>query len=255
MSHYFFYSFIGLLVYMSSLFLVSVITKKNSIADVGYGIGFIVVALISLFQNNALTYQIVMTLLVLQWGLRLALRIGSRNLNKPEDFRYAEYRKKWKFFYLRSYFQIFIFQGIIIYIISLPVILSDVYPKKANLAIFLIGLVLWIVGYIFEALGDYQLDTFLRLKHKPSKYMSKGLWSITRHPNYFGEATMWFGIFIISLSLSRYGIYTIISPILITFLLTKVSGIPMVEKRWKDDPEWKKYAAKTPAFIPRLTKK
>ncbi len=248
----FYLSILALFIYMSVLFVISVLIKKNSIADIGYGIGFVVVATIGLYQNMGLNYQTIMTALVFLWGFRLALRIGLRNYKKPEDFRYAQWRKTWKYFYLRSYFQVFLFQGIIIYIISAPILLSDLYPKTANKFIFGIGLLIWVGGYLFEVIGDYQLDEFLKLPKKPSKYMTSGLWSLTRHPNYFGEATMWFGLFIISLAISKFGIYAAVSPILITFLLTKVSGIPMVEKRWEKDKLWQKYKKSTPAFFPRI---
>ena len=253
--HIFLLSGLCLLAYMSLLFIVAVLRRNNSIADIGYGIGFIVVATSSMFQNGGHWYSSLATLLVMLWGFRLALRIGIRNFSKPEDFRYVGYRKNWKFFYLRSYFQVFIFQGIIIYIISLPVLLINLYPKQPTIWLLILGVLVWAVGYYFEVIGDHQLDEFLKLPKKPSKYMTSGLWARTRHPNYFGESTMWWGLFILSLSCSRYGIVAIVSPILITFLLTKVSGIPMVEKRWKDDPVWQKYKAITPAFFPRLTKK
>jgi steroid 5-alpha reductase family enzyme len=239
---------------MSLLYVVAVLRKNNSIADIGYGVGFIIVAVSSMIQNGGSWYSSLATLLIMFWGFRLALRIGIRNFSKPEDFRYVGYREKWKYFYLRSYFQVFIFQGLIIYIISLPVLFINLYPKQPTLWLLVLGVIVWAIGYFFEVVGDYQLDEFLKLAKKPSKYLTTGLWSKTRHPNYFGESTMWVGLFIFSLSSSRYGIYTIISPILITFLLTKVSGIPMVEKRHLDDPVWQKYAKSTPAFIPKLFK-
>ena len=244
-----------LFIYMSILFIIALIKKNNAIADIGYGGGFIVVSLVSLIQNGGHIYATITYLLVLLWGIRLAIRIGIRNHGKPEDFRYAAWRKEWKNFYLRSYLQIFMLQGLIIYVISAPVLMINLFPKTVNYWVFGLGILVWIVGYLFEVIGDYQLDEFLKLPKKPSRYMQTGLWSLTRHPNYFGEATMWTGIFIISLGASMYGVYAVIGPILITFLLTKVSGIPMVEKRWKDDAEWKKYAKKTPAFIPRLNSK
>ena len=248
-------SAVCLLIYMSTLFVVAVVKKNNAIADIGYGGGFILVALVSLIQNHGQTFATITSLLVLLWGVRLAIRIGIRNHGKPEDFRYAAWRKEWKYFYLRSFFQVFMLQGLIIYTISAPVLMTNLFPKTVNYWIFGIGMVIWLIGYLFEVVGDYQLDEFLKLPKKPSKYMQTGLWSLSRHPNYFGEAAMWTGIFIISLGASKYGVYSVISPVLITFLLTKVSGIPMVEKRWQDDPEWKKYAKKTPAFIPKLSSK
>jgi steroid 5-alpha reductase family enzyme len=113
-----------------------------------------------------------------------------------------------------------------------------------------IGLLVWIIGYFFEVGGDYQLDEFLKLKKKPTKYLESGLWKYTRHPNYFGESTMWWGIFISTLAINKIVLIALISPVLITFLLTRVSGIPLLEKRWSGDPEWEQYKKQTSAFIP-----
>ena len=187
------------------------------------------------------------------WGIRLSYRIYQKNKGKPEDFRYTSWRNEWTkkghvYFLIRSYLQIFILQGFIISIVLLPFTLSLASPKD-SLTLLGVGLLLWVLGFFFEAVGDYQLDTFIKDKNKTSTIMKTGLWKYTRHPNYFGESTMWWGIAILAFS-STNSLVVFLSPILITYLLLFVSGIPMLEKKWKGNPEWEDYAKRTNSFLP-----
>lgn len=249
--------------YMFGMFILSLIKKDNSIVDTAYGIGFILVSFGTLSFPLSLPSFIII-LFVCLWAIRLSTRIYLRNKGKPEDFRYKAWRDSWKWFKTRSFFQIYVLQGSIILVISSPIIFmntinsSELHP---NILILVTGVLLWIIGFFFEAIGDYQLDTFIK-KNKalqvagqiPSKkIMDQGLWSLTRHPNYFGEVSMWWGIWIIALSVlnSFPSVWlTIISPLLITFLLLKVSGIPMLEAKYKDDIEFQEYKKRTNAFFP-----
>ena len=193
-------------------------------------------------------------MLVTFWGARLSLRIYLKNRSKPEDFRYAKWRSEWRWFRLRSYVQIFLLQGIIIYIIALPLIFVASSASTLNL-LGVAGIALWFIGFLFEAIGDYQLDRFLKSTDSHGKLMTTGLWSYTRHPNYFGESTMWWGIFLITVSTGTAPWWiAIVSPLLITFLLLKVSGIPMLEARMSQHPDWGAYAKRTNAFIPWFPK-
>lgn len=247
---------LALLAYMTVLYVVALIKHDNSIADIGYGVGFLVVAYSSLCvvgENISLPRAILIGLVTV-WGGRLSLRIYMKNKGKPEDFRYAKWRSEWKWFRLRSYLQIFVLQGIIIYIIALPLLLI---ASKTNALkpLAIAGIVVWAVGFLFEAIGDYQLDRFLKSGESRGKLMTKGLWSYTRHPNYFGESTMWWGIFLVTLSSTTLPWWVaIVSPLLITFLLLKVSGIPMLEARMSQHPDWHAYAKRTNAFIPWFPK-
>lgn len=254
----------SLWLYMTMLFFIALIKKDNSIADIGYGVAFIVVSYACLFFGaNPIGYtlsfvEFLLFLLVTIWGTRLALRIYLKNKGKPEDFRYAKWRAEWKFFYLRSYLQVFMLQGIIVYLISLPILLVTNMSGVDNTNILLLsaGTCIWLIGFFFETFGDHQLDKFLKSPESRGHLMTTGLWRYTRHPNYFGESTMWWGIFLIAFSTGHdLWIFALISPILITTLLLKVSGIPLLEAKMSQHSEWPEYASKTNAFLPWFQKK
>lgn len=238
-------------------FVVSLIKKDNGVADSFYGLGFITIALYSFFafcDGSQDLRAILVTLCVLLWGVRLTYRITRRNLGKPEDFRYKAWRDLWMqkghaYFIVRSFFQVFFLQALIIMIISLPVVLANTLSSYDFSILNFGGFALWIVGFFFEVEGDHQLDTFLRNKNRLSKFLTTGLWRYTRHPNYFGEALMWWGIFIMVIPVPYY-IFVIVSPLLITYLVRFVSGVPMLEKKWEGDPEFEAYKKQTNTFIP-----
>lgn len=140
-------------------------------------------------------------------------------------------------------------QALFMAIISTPILLVNVYSKSGITVFDIIGLIIWIVGFVFESAGDAQLAMFKRNPKNRGHVMKSGLWKYTRHPNYFGEATMWWGIFVISLSV-RYGYIAIISPITITLLLLFVSGVPLLEERYEGNEEYQEYAKVTSKFFP-----
>ncbi len=243
----------------TTLFFVAQFKKDNSIIDIAYGLTFIVAAYILAFKKPEplLPASVILLFLITVWGLRLAFRIYSKNKGKPEDFRYQAWRTSWMkkgslYYFARAYLQIFIVQGFIISIVLLPFTLTLIHTTKPNVML-LVGLVLWIIGFIFETVGDRQLDAFIKDKNKKSSIMTSGLWKYTRHPNYFGESTMWFGIAFVALS-SGVSYLVFLSPLLITYLLLFVSGIPMLEKKWNGIPEWEVYKQKTSPFFPLPTK-
>lgn len=242
------------------LFFIAQFKKDNSIIDIAYGLTFIAVAW-ELASTNARpltpTSMLILFLITL-WGLRLSRRIYMKNRGKGEDFRYQSWRKTWlargkRYYFARTYLKIFILQGVIISIVLLPFTLTLTNSSQPHSPL-LIGLVVWLIGFFFEVLGDKQLDTFIQKKNKTSTIMKTGLWKYTRHPNYFGESTMWFGIAYIAYT-SGASFFGFLSPFLITYLLLFVSGIPMLEKKWEGIPEWEVYKAKTSAFIPLPPKK
>jgi steroid 5-alpha reductase family enzyme len=235
---------------MNLWFIVSLIKKRNDVADVAWGLGFVVLAWASFIttSSNSLI-SLITNCLVTIWGLRLAFHIYSRNKGKAEDYRYNKWRQDWgKWFYLRSYFQIYILQGIFLFLISLPVLFINNLPSSINIFSF-VGFIVWLIGFYFEVVGDYQLSEFIKNPNNKGKLMTSGLWQYTRHPNYFGEVTQWWSIFIIALSVHN-GWISIIGPITITFLILKVSGIPMLEKKMEKNPEFLDYKNKTSMFIP-----
>jgi steroid 5-alpha reductase family enzyme len=256
MINYILYSAIAIFLYMTIIFLIALIKKDNSVVDIAWGLGFIMVAILTFFLQKGFVFRHVgVTTLTMIWGIRLAIHIAVRNRGRGEDFRYAQWRRDWgKWFLLRSFFQIFMLQGLLLFVIAFPIILVNHSPEKGITFTDFIGVILWLVGFFFEATGDYQLSKFKRKKENKGKIMTEGLWKYTRHPNYFGEIMIWWGIFFIALSVQN-GWTAIISPLLITFLLLKVSGVVMLEKKYKKNKEFEEYARRTSAFIPWFPKK
>jgi len=250
------YSGIAVFVYMSCVFVIATLRKDNSVVDIAWGIGFILVAVMTFFLEAGFSWrQILVTGLVCIWGIRLAAHISVRNRGKGEDFRYARWRREWgKMFVLRSYFQVFLLQGVLLLIISYPVILVNKTGTEGMSAWDVAGVAVWSLGFFFETVGDYQLSQFKKDPRNTGKIMTAGLWSLTRHPNYFGEAALWWGIFLIALS-SRNGWTAVISPVLITFLLLRVSGVTMLEKKYEGNQAFLEYARKTSPFFPWIPKK
>lgn len=248
----------GLVLYMSGLFLISLIIRNNGVADIGYGIGVGLLAAGALYlTNQGDPYVLALAVLLFVWAARLAVRIFFKNVGKPEDFRYKAWRRAWGIWFIpRSFLQIYMLQGTVIFIVALPVILAAVFPASAmHLPLFFAGVAVWLVGFVFESLADLQLDVFMRNPHNRGHIMTRGLWHYSRHPNYFGESLIWWGIALAAAGLSGWPLLGFISPILITFLLRFVSGVPLLEKRWQGNPEWEAYKKKTNAFVPFLPKK
>lgn len=251
---------IVLFVFFNIFYMIAQVKKNNGLADMAWGLGFVVVAITSLIYFNTFDLKaILVTVLVLLWGFRLFFYIGLRNWNSPEDYRYVNMRKKWKTkIALKAYLYVFMLQMSFLYIISLPIQLTHMFQMNPSYGIFiaLIGLILWVIGFYFEAVGDAQLKRFKKDPKNKGKIMQTGLWKYTRHPNYFGEAVMWWAIFIVSISsLSILSLLGIIGPLFITYLLLFVSGVPMLEKKYKDNPEFITYAKKTSVFFPLPPKK
>ena len=245
------YSAIIAFCYMAVLFIFAMVRKDNSVADVAWGPGFIVVTWAALFINGSYgASQFLVAALVTVWGLRLGIRIFRRNRGRGEDPRYQKWRDDWgKHFVLRSYLQVFILQGFILLLNVTPVMILMSAAEEPLVWSGYLGLVVWCTGFFFESVGDYQLDSFLKNPENRGTMNDRGLWRYTRHPNYFGEATMWWGIFIIALA-APWGWVGVIGPLVITGMILFVSGIPMTEKMMEKTPGWEEYKKKTSAFIP-----
>lgn len=240
--------------FMTLFYTLSLLLKRTDIVDVAWGLGFIIVALFSLTQQEPLTDRMVLIfILVALWGLRLAIHIYLRNRGKKEDYRYQNFKDSWgENFYIRSYFQIFLLQGLFMLIISLPIIFISTNSTSPLGIIDTIGVLVWITGFIIETISDIQLNNFIKLKKEgktETRFANIGFWKYSRHPNYFGEITQWWGIGIIALSATN-GYISLLGPILITYLIIFVSGIPLLEKKFKKDPEWEKYTKRTQKLIP-----
>jgi steroid 5-alpha reductase family enzyme len=257
----FFIAALTIFIYLSLIFLVSLFKKNASIVDVAWGVGFVLVLLVSLltspgFPGQMTGRKLLLIIMIAAWGFRLSWHIYQRNKGKPEDFRYANWRQKWgKWFSLRSYFQIFLLQGFFMFLILLPALLIIRQPAGGGwIWLDSLGVLVWILGFLFEARADAELERFKADPTNKGKIIKSGLWRYSRHPNYFGEALMWWGIFIIGLNV-RSGWLGIISPLTITILLTRVSGIPLLEKKYAGNPEYETYKAVTSTFFPWPPKK
>ncbi len=238
-------------VYMTIWFLIALRLRRNDVADIAWGGGFIIAAFIALFAAGTVTLRsAIVTLLVLIWGVRLAIHIGLRSSRKGEDPRYRAWRESWgRFFIVRSFFQIFMLQGLLLLVISFPVIQINVAPTSPLTLLDGLGIAVWLTGFFFEVTGDWQLKQFVQNPANRGKLINTGLWRYSRHPNYFGEVTQWWGIYLIALSTPR-GWITILGPITITVLILFVSGIPMLEKKYHGRPEFEAYKRRTSAFFP-----
>jgi len=247
---------IVIFVYFFAFFLVAQFIRNNSIVDMGWGAGFVVVAFVTLLSQGAYAERnLLITLLITIWGGRLTYYIVRRNWGKPEDFRYAKWRKEWGSWLVpRAFLQVFMLQGLLMLIIGYPIIVVNSSPQPGLNFIDYLGLFIWITGFFFESVGDKQLAEFKKDPANKGHVIQSGLWKYTRHPNYFGEATMWWGIFLLTISVPL-GWSAVISPLTITLMLLYVSGVPMLEKKYKDNPEFQEYARRTNKFFPWVPKK
>ena len=179
------YSAICVFLYMSFIFMLAWIKKDNSIVDIAWGIGFILVAILTFFlETEFVTRHILVTAMIFIWGSRLATHISIRNKGKGEDFRYAKWRKDWgRWFFVRSFFQIYMLQGLLLLIIAYPVMLINHSEEPGITFLDILGLIIWLYGFFFEAVGDYQLLKFKVKAENKGKIMTQGLWKYTRHPN------------------------------------------------------------------------
>jgi steroid 5-alpha reductase family enzyme len=243
-------------IYFLLFFLVAQVIKNNSIVDMGWGAGFVLLALIILVSQGAYVERnLLITLLVTIWGGRLTYYIVKRNWGKPEDFRYAKWRQEWgQWLVPRAFLQVFMLQGLLMLVIGYPIVLVNASPQPGLNFFDYAGLLVWIIGFIFESVGDKQMAEFKKDPANKGHVIKSGLWRYSRHPNYFGEATMWWGIFLLALSVPS-GLSAVISPLVITLLLLYVSGVPMLERKYKDNPEFQAYAKVTSKFFPWFPKK
>jgi steroid 5-alpha reductase family enzyme len=237
-------------VYATLWFVISTIVKRNDIVDVAWGLGYIVLCVFYAFTLEHSGRGLLIYLLVFLWGIRLSTHIFLRNKGKAEDFRYLQWRKDWgKTFFIRSYFQVYLLQGFLLLIIMWPVMIVGGHPQSDLNWLDYLGLLIWIIGFYFQAVGDYQLTQFKKDPANSGAIITTGLWKYTRHPNYFGEVVMWWGIFLIALN-SPNGFYGILGPITITLLILYVSGVPMLERKYEGNAEFEAYKAKTSKFFP-----
>ncbi len=257
MAHAMLVSAIAILVLMLSTWVLSVVLKNASIVDIVWGLGFVMVAWVvrlSVDGNNARQWLLVAMVSV--WGLRLGGHLFWRNHGKGEDFRYRAMRRHYgERFPIISLVTVFGLQGVLMFVVSLPVQLgqADATPDVGVIAY--IGVALWSVGLFFEVVGDAQLVRFKADPASAGKVMNTGLWRYTRHPNYFGDACVWWGIGIVAAETGS-GAWGLIGSLTMTVLLRRVSGVTLLEKSLVKRREgYTEYVARTSPFVPRPPKK
>ena len=241
------------LVLVTALWAVSVAVRDTSIVDIFWGSGFAVIAWVSFAAGEGSAGRsLLLAALVSVWALRLTLHLAVRNLGKGEDRRYAAMRERhgdrWP---LRSLFVVFWLQGALMWIVSLPVQvpMADVAPAGLGVLDFL-GIAVWLVGFAFESIGDRQLTRFKADPANRGRVMDRGLWRYTRHPNYFGDFCVWWGIWLVALSSGAW--WTAIGPAVMSVLLIRVSGAALLERSLiKRRPGYAEYVKRTSGFFPR----
>ena len=250
-------SALAISVLMLSMWLLSLILKNASIVDIVWGLGFVVVAWVthSVADGNE-SRGWLLTLLTTAWGLRLASYLAWRNIGHGEDFRYKATRKHYgSKFSIVSLFTVFILQGVLMWLVSLPVQLGQVSMNPSIGVLGILGVVFFAVGLFFETVGDIQLARFKANTANAGKVMQSGLWKYTRHPNYFGDACVWWGLALIAAE-AEIGVVGILGAVAMSILLRRVSGVTLLEKSLKKRKEgYNDYVARTSAFIPRPPKK
>ena len=257
--------------HFSIYFLRAVRQNNYGIIDIGWGQGFVIVVWLLMITRvfilgvNANTISYLTLLFTTIWGLRLSAHIRQRNHGKPEDKRYTAMRANIKppYVLLKGYVKIFMLQALMMVLISIVLIFNIMsgFVEPAQpfaIVVIILGVLIWIIGYFFQAVGDRQLANFIAKPINKGKLMREGLWAYTRHPNYFGEVLMWWGIAILGFANG----FTILLPIIglisagiVTWLLRYLSGVPLLEKHMKTKPEFQDYANTTNIFIPWFPKK
>lgn len=241
---------------MTALWLCSLIAKDASLVDRFWGAGFVFIAWALAMTTPELTPDMkLLTIIVSVWGLRLSLYIHFRNRGHGEDYRYVEMRQHHgKNFWWYSFLSVFMLQGVLMLIVAAPVIFVLAAPRGSGLgSLALAGAWVWFVGFVMEAGGDFQLSRFKSNPQNKGQLLKSGLWSITRHPNYFGDALQWWGFGLFALQAGEIvGMATLVGPVVMTLFIIKVSGVALLEKNLKvNKPGYAEYVAATPAFFPK----
>jgi steroid 5-alpha reductase family enzyme len=246
------------LLFMTAVWLLSLKLQNASIVDSFWGLGFVFLAWLTAGQGSGFTgRQTLVLALITLWGVRLAAHITWRNWGHGEDRRYQVWRQRYgASFWWQSLFRVFWLQAVLLWLIALAPQAALFSPTPATFTwADRLGTLIWLVGFTFEAVADWQLARFKADPANRGLVMEQGLWRYSRHPNYFGETLVWWGIYLIALA-NPHNWWTVISPVTITFLLLKVSGVTLLEKDLPERrPAYRDYQERTSAFVPWLPKK
>ncbi len=240
-------------IFMSFVFFIGSKLKRYDVIDAAWGLVFIVIALTNylLVFDEVISVSSLVLLLIAVWGLRLSWHIAARiRVTDHEDPRYVALRKNWTGNVVTNmFFRVYMVQALLALVISIPVIYIQLFSDTSWGLWAVIGVIVWLVGFVFEVVGDRQLRQFIVKPQNKGKIMQNGLWKYSRHPNYFGEITQWWGIFIIATGIP-FGWVTVIGPVVITILILFVSGIPLNEARFEGRLGWKGYKERTSVLLP-----
>lgn len=237
----------------TALWCVSVIRRDASIVDPWWSMAFLLITANTVWRTGLTPGKTLLLTMVTVWALRLFLHLRVRSIGKPEDPRYAAFRKdagpSW---WWKSLFQVFLLQGGLALIISAPLQVAAAAPAPDRVgATDLAGLLVFLFGFVFEATADAQLRAFRNDRSRRGQVLDSGLWRYSRHPNYFGEAVLWWGFWLASLD-QPSGVFTVFGPALMTFMLVRVSGVVMLDAHMRATrPGYADYIRRTSGFVPR----
>jgi steroid 5-alpha reductase family enzyme len=239
-----------LLVFMTVVFLVAKAKDRLDTVDSAWGVAFMVASWSAFLQARSVR-SLLVAILVSVWGVRLTNHLYKRSAKRgKDDPRYQEMRDKWKGnVWLKAYQMVFLLQGLLVWIISLPVVMATGHILPHAFWFSEVGAIIWVIGFNIEAAADSQLAAFVAAKKDKNAVLDTGLWRYSRHPNYFGELLEWWAIGIIA-SQTAFGWIGLLGPLTLTILIVFVSGIPPIERRRKTNPKYREYMRHTsPLFL------
>jgi steroid 5-alpha reductase family enzyme len=240
---------LAIALYMVGWFAVARSRNRLDTVDNAWGGGYFVLAWATALQSTSWLSLLVATLVTI-WAGRLTYHIASRNSQRPEDPRYVEISQKWKGnLWLRAFFSIFLLQGLLIWIIGLPISLAGNVSSSHVHLLAIVGTLIWLKGFVIEIIGDRQLKAYLATKPAKTAVLDTGLWRYSRHPNYFGEIVLWYGIAVIA-SGAHWGWIGLIGPTVLYITIRYASGVPPIENKRKDNPAYQAYKARTSVLLP-----
>ena len=250
----------SVLIFFNIFYLISRMKNDFSVVDIAWGLSFLLIFVTAgtTFNSNWEAREVLIGSLVFIWSVRLSgyIFLRSRKIGK-EDYRYAQFRKDWgNNANTIAYFRVFILQAFLSLLIASPLILIHYYKSAPafGTVLDLLGLSLWIIGFLFEAIGDFQKHIFKSNEANKGKILQTGLWRYTRHPNYFGDALLWWGMFFIIINEVPIW-FAVWGPLLLNFFLLKVSGVALLERKYEDNKTFSNYKKTTNAFIPWFPKR